>query len=406
MFVGIWNYLRGYVIVEVRGLALERFINLAVHGGIYLWDVKKQSDRLCFKISIGDFKKLKPYAKKSRCKLHIARKIGIPFKLHRYKKRKVFTLGIFVFIAILWALSSFIWLVDVEGNEQVQALDIVLTLEEAGYGVGQFKPSLNLRQAEALLVNKYPEIIWTGIKFQGTRLVVQVSEMVKKPEMHTDHTPCHLVAKRDALVTYIATYKGKPYVKKGDIVKKGEVLVSGQMPLGPDNPNLYVTQAKAQIKGKTFYRSEGAYQLEQVEKNYTSRSNKKWSFKFFNQRFVLKNQKNTFKNWDSMITCHQLSITKLFPLPFALEVEERVEYEPIKKKITEEEAKDYLTVSLWEAISKQLSPNAEILKREIIFTKNGNAIHASFQVVAEEDIGYAIELQAVELQNEGDKQSE
>ena len=401
MFVGIWNYLRGYVIVEVSGFALERFMNLAVNNAVYLWDIKKAEGKLYFKVSIGDFKKLKTYAKKSHCKVRIYRKVGMPFKAYRYKRRKMFTLGFFLFIAILWSLSSFVWLIEVEGNEKVNTLDILSTLEEEGYGIGKFKPKLQLRQAEAILVNKYPEIIWTGIKFQGTRLVVQVSEMVDKPPMHSDNTPCHLVAKRDALVTYISTYKGRPYVKKGDIVKKGEVLVSGQMPIGEDEPTLYRTKAKAQVKGKTFYRMEETYDLVQIEKVYTQRSTKKRSLKIFNHKIGLNQPKNDFCYRDSVITLHQLSITKLFPLPFAIEVEEQFEYYPRPTSISEEEAKEHLTVKLWDKISEQLAPDAIILKREIIFTKKGNAIQATFQVLAEEEIGYA-----VELPSEGETQSE
>lgn len=397
LFLRIWNYLRGYVIVEVSGFAIERFINLAVNNNIYLWDVRREAHKLYFKIGIKDFKKLKPHAKKSRCRVRIKYKKGMPFKTYKYKRRTMFSVGVVIFIGLIWLLSSFVWLVEVEGNSKIDSLDIIQALDNKGYGVGKFKGKLDLRAAEAYLSNQYPEIIWTGIKFQGTCLLVQVSEMVPKPEMHNDKIPCNIVAKRDALVTYIATYKGMPYVKKGDIVKKGELLVAGQMPLGPDDPNVYVTRARAQIKGKTIYSLSGDYALDQVDKHYTERTSKKYSLKMFNQQIPLINQEIKFKDWDRTITSHQLTITKFFPLPFAMEVEERIEYIPTITKVTEEEAKDKLTALLWDHLSEKLSEDAIILKRDMVFVKKGNAINGVLHVIAHEDIGYL-----VELHNEGE----
>ena len=40
MFLSVWNYLRGYVTIELSGFSVERFMNLASHKGIYLWDIK------------------------------------------------------------------------------------------------------------------------------------------------------------------------------------------------------------------------------------------------------------------------------------------------------------------------------------------------------------------------------
>ena len=36
--IRIWNYLRGYAIIIVKGLKIERFIDLAVVNNIYIWD--------------------------------------------------------------------------------------------------------------------------------------------------------------------------------------------------------------------------------------------------------------------------------------------------------------------------------------------------------------------------------
>ena len=51
MFLTIWNYLRGYVVIEVSGFSVERFINLAAHKGVYIWDVNRVGGKTLMKVS-------------------------------------------------------------------------------------------------------------------------------------------------------------------------------------------------------------------------------------------------------------------------------------------------------------------------------------------------------------------
>ena len=93
LFLTIWHYLNGYVIVEVSGFALERFMNLIINRNIEVWDLNATKDHISFKIMAADFKALKPIVKKSRCHIHIRLKKGLPFMFHRYKRRKMIPSG-------------------------------------------------------------------------------------------------------------------------------------------------------------------------------------------------------------------------------------------------------------------------------------------------------------------------
>lgn len=406
MFLTLWHYLHGYVIVEVSGFALERFMNLTVNREIEVWDVRAIGDRIQFKIMAKDFKALKPIVKKARCRVKIIKKYGMPFTMHRYKRRKLMPIGLGLFVIMLWCLSSFVWLVDVEGASRLNSMDIINSLEEQGYGVGKWKNSLDLREAEAYLVKTYPDIVWTAMKFEGTRLVVQVAETVPPPDMVIPTGKVtDIVAKRDALVTSIAVYKGMPKVKKGDIVKKGEVLVSGQMPLGAESESIYATDSKAKVIGKTVYSAKGEVNFTQVKKNYTDEVSKKYSLKLFNHSFTLWNQKIKSQDYDTQVTLHQLHITKLFPLPFAYEVQTRVGYTPDYKTLTVEEAKDMLLSQLWEDLRGSLSDNANVLKREVFFKETQEGVTGVLHVMAEEEIGYKVKATPL-VQPEGSSEGE
>lgn len=406
MFLSLWHYLQGYVIVEVSGFNVEKFLNLVTYHGLVLWNIRRKGDKLYFSTSIEDFRAMKQDARKTRSRLRIAHKCGLPFFTYRYKKRKLFAMGIGIFVVMLWLLSSFVWLVDVEGNSRINSLDIIQTLDENGYSTGNWKVKMNLREAETVLLKHYPDIIWVGIDYEGTRMIVRVAESILPPTMNPlDMTPTSLISKRDALITYIAVEKGKPMVKAGDIVKKGDMLVAGEMPLGEEDPSLYYVSAKGKITGKTIYTVSRDMSLKQVKKNYTDETSKKYILKFFDKNLTFFSEKALTGQYDKMLTLHQLRITKLFPLPFGVEVQTCIGYTPLYYTLTKEEAEDRLLSELWEEVTKSLSKEAQILKREAYFKQTGGHISGTLYVVAEEDISYPVGVDQ-QMQNKGEMLNE
>ena len=407
LLLSLWHYLKGYVIVEVRGASGEKFLNLVTYHGIDLWNVQRQGDYIRFCTSIQNFKAMKHDAHKTRNRLKIVGKRGLPFFTYRYQKRKLFVIGIGLFATMIWVLSSFVWLVEVEGNTRISSMDVIQTLEENGYSTGKLKMKMNLREAETILLRRYPDIIWVGVNYEGTRMVVQIAESVLPPTMNVENeTPRSLVSKRDALITYIAVEKGKPMVKAGDIVKKGDMLVAGEMPRGEEDPSLYYAQAKATVRGKTIYSMTKTINMEQVKKQYQADTSKKYVLKVFDKNFTLFNQKKMQGTYDTMYTLHQLRITKLFPLPFGIEVQTQVGYAPTYYTLTKEEAEDQLLSKMWQEISLSLGEEAKILKREAYFKQVGEEITGTLYVVAEEDISYPIEGTSIDMQNKGEMLNE
>ena len=94
-----WNYLRGYVIIKVEGLTLERFLNLAADKDIYLWDIKRTDYTLLeMKVSAKGFKELKEVVKVG-CRVEVVNK-KVYLLLYRLKSEDV-RFGIFIFLVLL-----------------------------------------------------------------------------------------------------------------------------------------------------------------------------------------------------------------------------------------------------------------------------------------------------------------
>lgn len=406
MLLSLWHYLKGYVIVEVKGINGEKFLNLATFHGIFLWNIRRQDQCIYFCCSIPDFKAMKRDVYKAKVRVKIIAKKGLPFFLSKYRRRKLFMIGMGLFVMMLWLLSSFVWLIEVEGNMRISGIDILHTLEGNGYKCGKLKSTMNLRKAEAALLKAYPDMIWVGIDYEGTRMIVRLSESVLPPEMNDlVGQPTSLISKRDALVTYIAVEKGKPMVKAGDIVKKGDMLVAGEMPLGEENPSPYFTTAKAVIKGKTIYSERKTIRLKQIKKQYLDTISKRYTLKIFDRHFKLFSQNQLVQPYDTLNTLYQLRITKLFPLPFGFEVQNCIGYEPIQYILTKEEAEDKLLSTMWKEMSQSIGEDARILRREAYFSEANDSITGILYVVAEENIGYPIQV-TVDMQNKGETQHE
>ena len=73
----------------------------------------KKETQIQADMSIKNFKKTHKVHKKSGCRLRIAKKHGLPFFLHKHRKRKALVFGIAVFFGIIFFLSRFVWIIEI-----------------------------------------------------------------------------------------------------------------------------------------------------------------------------------------------------------------------------------------------------------------------------------------------------
>ena len=396
MLISIWNYLRGYVMIEVVGFSVERFLNLAVHRDVYVWDVERRGNKLTMKVGAQGYKMLKPCARKTGCKMKIINKTGMPFIKHRYRKRKMIPVGILIFIILIYSMASFVWLIEVEGNEKVNSQEIVEKLLESGYKVGGLKRKMNLRNAEEVLMNSFTDILWTGISFEGTKLVVEITETVPEPELVDYSSPSNIIANSDALILEIVTRKGTPKVKEGDTVRKGDVLVSGQILLSEgweeEEAKIIYTRASADITAKTNYTFQTQLPLKKIEKEYTGQVKKRYGFRIINNKINFYSPNIPFKDYDHVINSKQLQFTSKFPLPFYIIWDEYIEYKAKPQIISDKIAQDTLIITLHDLLAQNIHVDGEIVKQEVKFAKKDGIMIGRLQAIVKEELGVESKL--------------
>ena len=100
--VSIINWLKGYLRIRITGTAVERFINLCGYKNILLWDVCRKDNCYELYISLKAFKQLRPIVKKTKIKVVILTREGLPFFMSDLNKRKIFLMCCMVTLFFLY----------------------------------------------------------------------------------------------------------------------------------------------------------------------------------------------------------------------------------------------------------------------------------------------------------------
>lgn len=383
----ILSFLKGSVTIEVEGDFLERFLNICMRRGIYLCDIKRISERkIKAKIGIGGFREVRPIAKKTRTRVRIRKRTGMPFLLYRYKNRRFSIAGVVVFLGVLWYLSTHIMGIDIVGNERLAEAELMEGLKEFGLYRGAATSSIDRRLIQNKMMTAFDDIAWVGVNIKGSRAFIEVKERLDTERVVDVDIPCNIIAARDGIVRGLEIRSGQTIVKLNDMVEKGDLLVSGAMDSGV--VGIRYAHSDGAVYAETIYKRTKEYPLEFVEKEYTGKTKSRHSLTVFGRKINLFwNSRPPFEysdKADSEKTYHFIS-DKLVSV--GVGTEEYVEYIPKKKKRSETDAASLGKSELFHALEKELSGRAEILSREASYRKlNEKTIEVTAEFVCKEDI--------------------
>ncbi|HEX3030119.1 MAG TPA: sporulation protein YqfD [Clostridia bacterium] len=394
LLLRLWNYIRGYVIIEVEGYFLEKFINICINKQIFLWDIKRRKNsKMYLRVSIRAFKSLPPIARKTGCRIRIIKKCGLPFKIHKFKARKMFVIGAAVFIFLIYLMSSFVWTIEVKGNDRISTQTIVDKLASIGIKPGVLKFGINLDAAANKMMLQEEDLSWIGVSIKGTKVKVQVFERVKAPKLVPDEKPCDIIASKDGVIKSISTKIGQQAVNNDDTVTKGQLLISGTVESKNKDVKPKVVHAMGTVKARTWYEAESPVNFVLSEKVRTGKVKNKYSVVLFSKKFNLFFKKAGGKNYERVEVRHKLSIGKDLVFPFELISDKYYEEKTINKELDIDEAKKIAVDNAYSKAKKNIPDNAEIEKRTVSFVENDDGeLTAKVIVECIENIGVAREI--------------
>ena len=389
LFLRLWNYVRGYVIIIVEGYFLEKFINICTHRQIFLWDLKRRKNsEMSMKVSIKGFRMLRPVAKKSGCRIRIESKRGLPFTFNKYRRRKAFAAGAACFAIILYILSSFVWAVEISGNEKIDANLVSEKLAELGVKPGVIKFGINTDKVVNDMMLGIEDLSWMSITVKGTKVKVHLAERRVPPLLVDKNEPCDIIAAKDGVISEMIVKDGQEAVKEGDTVKAGQLLISGRVKIRNEVEKVRLVRAIGSVKARTWYEQDCPVETELLEKERTGLYKDQLSLVLFNKRINLFHGEVKFDNYDKIELKKRLALGEDYVLPFEYVIDQYYENRYTKRELTQEEAGSLAADNALKILNGSIPEDAEKVKTSLSFVAGeGSELLARVTVECIEEIG-------------------
>ena len=307
----VFHFMKGYVIINVSGLGIERFLYICAKRKIALFNMGTPSDNgiaLC--MSISDFRRIKPAVRKSGAYIRIVKKCGLPFLAKQFRRRYILLFGFVIMACAMFISSFFIWSVEIQAPGGAIPDGLPEAIKNSGVYIGAFKPALPKGDdIKNIILDSTDDIMWVWTYIKGTKAIVEYRSGIPAPTPVKLSVPCSITARRDGLIMSITEKNGSAAVKKGDTVLKGDVLISG-VSSNTENPGLPV-HAIGDIRAYTWHEKSREYPLVRTVSVPTGKKKSFYTLKLFSKCINLYTKENIdFEHYEIKEYMKELSFGK------------------------------------------------------------------------------------------------
>ena len=223
---GFYDFLFGKAEFIAKDGFTDEFIEACSRNKIRIFNFIRKGRDLRGSVRFADIDALETSAEKCGMRLEIIKRYGLPHIFYRYRKRFGIPVGLLLFAIISAVLHSVVWTIDITPTEIIPLEQIEEALNEAGAHVGIFADSVDCKEAEYKLYEKFEDISWVNVRIAGTRMFVSVSE-VKAKEKQKESRYTNIVALKDGEIVNAEIFRGEGKLYPGTAVVGGDLLVSG-----------------------------------------------------------------------------------------------------------------------------------------------------------------------------------
>lgn len=388
------NRYKGFVKVEIRGEAQERFFNLISARGIHIWDIRKHDEVAVFYMYAKEVKNLRAIIRKTRMRLRIRERYGLPFFLFYNRKRKMLLLGLLSGWFIVYIMSMYVWSISFEGNSRHTDDELMKFINELGVNEGMKQNQVKPEDIEKAIRNEFFDITWASVEVSGTMLRVHIRENknYKEEQEEAEESAGDIIATRNATVVSIVTRAGTPLVKEGAAVVTGDKLIEGKYTLYGDDLAVlteHAVRADGDIVGRVVYEINETINRSYKKKIYTGREYVVENLVYDDNRVnvALPWEAEDYKLYDTITTGKRLTIAGDFYLPVYMGEVLYREYIIEDEKYSDEEL-DMLANEKIAYILKKLEKNTiQILDNNVKIEIDGDLCLISGQITVLEYIG-------------------
>ncbi len=335
----------GYLHIRVNGYGSTRFVNICAKHGIKLWDVEKTEEGYAMNISVSGFRKIQDIVRKTKVKVVIVSKHGLPFFFAKAFYHKFFVIGALFCFLWLMLMSNYVWAIEIEGNSSITDDMILEYLAENNIEIGTKRNEIDADNLEKMFRRDFSDITWISIGQNGTALTIDIKERDVALYEEEEYAASSLYASHDGVVTSIIVRRGTACVKAGETVTEGQLLVDGILPVVKTDGtvlgyNLVNADADIIITYAENYYDE--INLYSDQKTYTGNETKELYLRFRNKTFSFFLFSPKYEQYDTLQSFHQVELWEYFYLPVWYGFGIQKEYEINRVKTNENVLKEQL----------------------------------------------------------------
>ena len=374
--------IRGRVRINARGRNIYGFIN-AIHsghlccfgqycsGGVYYAEIYRRD--------LGTIREL---AEKHSVELEYAEYETLSAKLRRYRLRIGLLIGALAAFVMTVYFSNVVVTIDVIGNTNVTDEAVISELAALGVTKGTPMGSIDFDRCETALRLYVDGISWVGMRHTGSRLVVELTEIVPKPEMMSERVPCNVVSSRDAVITSVSVHDGQLMHKVGDFVPEGTMLISGVV--GDDKGHTTIHHAMGKITG--LYTQTVTFTAPRVSEEYvpTGNTDTERSLELFSLSIPLSFGRSGYKSEQRETSPHSLYFLGR-ELPIGVKKTVISETKLSAEERSDGELEKILNTKIY-LYEKNFLGDVRIADRRIVPKKSGDALSCEVTYSLEGDI--------------------
>ncbi len=390
--IDILKYIKGYVRIKIWGFAPERFLNLCSNRNILLWDIVKEGDVYYMNISLSGFRNLRGIVRKTKTRVVILKRYGLPFLLPKMLSRKFFILGLIAAVFFWFYTSLFVWEITIEGNQRITEDIFMDFLKNEGIGIGMKTNQVDIEKLEKDIRKNFDQITWTSAKFSGTNLIIMVKENDAVLSPVFEDIISDLYADKDGTIVSMIVRSGIPNVKIGDTIEMGTLLVSGDIPIQNEDTTIrdyQYTRADADIIVERSRDVFFSLPFDYIKKVYTKRETKQYSIYVGGKDFYFGKQPE-YTDYDKVSSEKEMMLMKGIKLPIIFSTHIYREYQNTECLYTLEEAESLLYQKYNSLLDDYEKEGIQVLQQDIHMDSEKGCFTLSGELLVREKTGTEI----------------
>ncbi|MEG2788279.1 MAG: sporulation protein YqfD [Romboutsia sp.] len=380
------SYIRGYYVITVEGIGVERFLNHLMRNKIKVYDVTRiNSNKIQLKIDRQDIKEFKQIYRGSNFEIKVKQKTGFPFVIKRIYKYKGMWFFAIVSLILLMMTSQFVTDIYIQVPEGIKKEEIRKELYKAGLRPGVYKKNIDRKEIRDKIMLKFDDSAYVSINVKGTNIFVTVTKKAETIKSTEESNYCNIIANKDGIIEKVIPRSGNQVADIGKIVQKGEVLLNGAN-----------TKSIPEVWASTFYEVSKSSSYEDITKEKTGKNKNVYSISFYDKNYTIRRNIN-YNNYNIENKEYKFSVGN-YTFPLKIKVSTFHETKDIKLKKDKEELKKELSEKAIKELEYIIPASARIVKADHDYKYNKNILEYTITVQASENIAKVYTLSKSEAE--------